>query len=319
MALLLAGLAIVVGRPERWMLSVPLIAWATVIKPPLALPGILIIGFPLLLMLRDSPTFSTLVRRIIPSALICGFLGIASIVVICAPFSVGLPGMWTRWTLFERARVALDMYPFKVLGAGNIWMLPQASFEQIDDRNSAFLGLDSHDLGNIYLAAAVIAIGIVFVRLLFSTLRDRPFVALVWSLVAVTFATYMLPTRVHERYFFPTLVLGIVLLSITRVGPVEFTALAIVSATFLANLSFVYFGFHQDSRVDIDDATFALLLRTTSVLNLIAFVAVILMPLRWIDRSTTDRLRTHMKPPVREPGPPGQKSDGSAVVAGIQR
>jgi hypothetical protein len=135
----------------------------------------------------------------------------------------------------------------------------------------------------------------------------------------VTFATYMLPTRVHERYFFPTLVLGIVLLSITRVGPVEFTALAIVSATFLANLSFVYFGFHQDSRVDIDDATFALLLRTTSVLNLIAFVAVILMPLRWIDRSTTDRLRTHMKPPVREPGPPGQKSDGSAVVAGIQR
>jgi hypothetical protein len=315
MALLLAGLAIVVGRPERWILAVPLIAWATVVKPPLALPGILIIGFPMLLMLRDNPSVLTFVRRIVPSALTCAALGIATIVVICAPFSVGLPGMSTQWTLFERAQVALDMYPFKVLAAGNVWMLPQASFEHVDDRDSAFLGLDSHDLGNVYLCVALIAIGIVFVRLLFSTLRDRPVVALTWVLVAVTFATYMLPTRVHERYFFPTLVLGIILLTITRFGPVGFVAFVVVSATFLANLSFVYFGFHQDSRVDISDDTFALLLRTTSVLNLIAFIAVILMPLRWIDRPTLQRDHPDQVRSRREDSGP----DHTQVAIGARR
>jgi Gpi18-like mannosyltransferase len=315
MALLLAGLAIVVGRPERWILAVPLIAWATVIKPPLALPGILIIGFPLLLVLRDSPSVSTFVRRIVPSALICGALGIATIVVICAPFSVGLPGMSTQWTLIERARVALDMYPFKVLAAGNIWMLQQGSFEHVDDRTESVLGINAHDLGNISLAVALVAIGIVFVRLVFVTFRDRPFVALAWALVAVTFATYMLPTRVHERYFFPTLVLGIIMLTITRVGPVEFTALAVVSATFLANLSFVYFGFNQDSRVDIDDATFALLLRTTSILNVIAFIAVILMPLRWIGRPTLQSNRSHQDRSRREDSGP----DHNQVAIGAQQ
>jgi hypothetical protein len=292
MALLMAGLAIVVGRPDRWILAVPLIAWATVVKPPLALPGIFILVFPMLLTLRDNQSIPAAMRRIVPASVACGALGIATIVAVCAPFNVGLPGMSTNWTIFERAQIALDLYPYKVLSAGNIWMLQQGSFAFVDDRSNAVLGINAHDLGNIYLAVSVIVIAAIFVYLVYTKLRDRPHIPLMWALVAVTYATFMVPTRVHERYLFPALVLGIVLLAITRAGPIELLVLGVVSATFLANLWFVYFDFHEGFRVDYGDGAFAFLLRTTSVLNVFAFIAILLMPLRWIDRPTLHRNNT---------------------------
>jgi hypothetical protein len=279
MVLLLAGLAVVVRRPDRWIWSVPLIAWATVVKPPLALPGLLIIAMPMLIMLRDSESLWHAVRKIVPAIVGCALLGVTTIALICMPFSIGFPGMATNWTMFERAQIALDLYPFKVLAAGNIWMLPQGSFDQIDDRRDAFLGISSHDLGNLYLFVAVISIAAAFIYLLYTKLREQPYLALGWAITAITFATYMLPTRVHERYLFPTFATLIILNGMLHLGRKGLLFLAVFSTTFLANLCFVYYGFNNDDFIaDYGAGTVAFLLRTTSVINILAFVMILILP-----------------------------------------
>jgi hypothetical protein len=291
MVLLLAGLLVVVRRPDHWIWSVPFIAWATVVKPPLALPGLLIIAMPMLIVLRDSEYVAQAARRIVPSILGCAALGLTMIALLCMPFNIGFPGMATNWTMFERAQIALDLYPFKVLAAGNIWMLPQGSFDQIDDRHDAFLGISSHGLGNLYLFIAVLGIAAAFIYLLFTKMREQPYLALGWAITAITFATYMLPTRVHERYLFPTFASLIILNGMLRLGRKGLLFLALFSATFLANLSFVYYGFNNDDFIaDYGAGTVAFLLRTTSVINILAFIVILILPWYW-----------HRETPVSQP------------------
>ena len=63
--------------------------------------------------------------------------------------------------------------------------------------------------------------------------RDR---ALLWACVAITDALFMLPTRIHERYLFPTIVFGTLLVAL---APRLRWLYVAISLTLVINLYYV--------------------------------------------------------------------------------
>jgi hypothetical protein len=102
--IMLAGLITVWVFPSRWLLAIPLLAWAVVIKPPLAL--LCVLGLlPLLLrdVRRGAPVLMALRERLV-SLLAAVVIGIGTIVALILPFDTGLPGM--PWNSIPSRRLA---------------------------------------------------------------------------------------------------------------------------------------------------------------------------------------------------------------------
>ena len=100
-------------------------------------------------------------------------------------------------------------------------------------------GLSVHDLANFAFAAAYLAI------LAATALRRVPAmndVQLVTGALAASFAIYMIPTRVHERYFFPALVLAILVAALRQFDRPGKTIMLLSSFSFALNLAAVYWS-----------------------------------------------------------------------------
>jgi hypothetical protein len=222
--------------------SLPALAYAAMIKPPLAaLAPIVALAY----LLRDVLPHVGTHRRALTRQSIAdlwkplrggaiGVLAAACVVVIVPlPFGVGVPPITSgSWTLFERMNYALNVYAYTTLNAFNIWTFPFAGNVHPDNQ-PAWLGLNWRTWGTIWLAAAFLCILALFWRWYRRAQRPE---ALVWACATMMFATFMLPTRVHERYLFPSFALFVLL---GAIAPAARWLAALVSLTYLANLYYV--------------------------------------------------------------------------------
>jgi len=150
--------------------------------------------------LRDLGHASTFVRLGRDLA-IGGVLSVLVFVLVCFPFDVGFPlqsGM--RWSILDRVSFAVNRYDDITLGAQNIWALLG---KHLGDPDGAALmtGITYEQAGRVLLALGL-ALAVVTVL----TIRPPE-----WALLGASFTAamsiYGFPTRVHERYMLPALVL----------------------------------------------------------------------------------------------------------------
>jgi hypothetical protein len=141
---------------------------------------------------------------------------------------VGVGPLPARWDLLERLRYSLDLYPETSVNAFNLWATPLVGNREPDAQ--PLLGVAVRTWGLALFGAAYL--------LILARYWRRPDArAFIWAAFAISFAGFMLPTRVHERYLLPAITLAALAAAVTPRLRWFFAAL---SVTFFANLYWVY-------------------------------------------------------------------------------
>ena len=204
--------------------ALPALAWAILIKPQFAA------WLPLFMVaIWHGGGLSPGAGR---TRLWRGLLGTANALLLAAllllPFDVGIGPMATTWDLIERLRYSLDYYPETTLNAFNLWATSLAGNRESDAQ--LLLGVAVRVWGTLLFVAAYL---LILVRLW----RWPSTPDVVWALFAVSFTSFMLPTRIHERYLLPAVVLAAL---VAALAPrCRWFAVAL-SFTYLANIYWSY-------------------------------------------------------------------------------
>lgn len=236
---LLALLLLLRGSPE-W--SLPVLTHAALIKPQLGLLAPLFAVAFLLRYLLPHGQFGARhgapvepLARSLRRALVAVVASLAILLLVPLPFDVGPPPLPTRWTLPERIAYALNQHWSTSRGAFNFWTTPLGGL--FNERPLKHGDDQRWLLGLTYQVWGALLFGVAYLTALARYWRRRTDAALVWAFAAVTFAMFMLLTRVRERYLFPALVfLALAAALAPRVRPL----FALLSLTYLANLAYVY-------------------------------------------------------------------------------
>ncbi len=157
-------------------------------------------------------------------------ISVALAALVCLPFGVGLLGIG-EWSIIERMRIAVNMNQFASLYAFNLWsaVSPPTSQWQIDT--------EPFFLGASYQAWGTVLTLIVYVAILVAYARDRRPAAMLWAAMAIMLTLYILPTRIHERYMLPV-VLMCALPAV--IDPIYRRLFAVLSVTYFINIALVY-------------------------------------------------------------------------------
>ncbi len=191
-------------------------------------------------------------------------ISLAVFLVVCLPFDIGLfPGMGA-FTIWDRISYALNVYPNTTLNAFTLWGL--LSDNWADDRQSTALGLTYQATGTLLTVLALV--GIVWLTL--QAWKAFGYQALIWGMTVASFAAYMLPTRGHERYLFPTMVLAALLVALL---PRFVWLYAVISGTFLLNVYWVYSLYYPSQTPKIGPMHSANFQQLMSVVNVVALAA----------------------------------------------
>jgi hypothetical protein len=258
-ALALIAVWLVIRGDPAWTL--PPLTWAALIKPPFA-------------ALLPLDLLSFVWRHVVPhtrwggtqsttESLMASLGELALTAVICVllaralllPFDVGVGPLPARWDLLERLRYSLDLYPETSVNAFNLWATPLVGNREPDAQ--PLLGVAVRTWGLALFGAAYL--------LILARYWRRPDArAFIWAAFAISFAAFMLPTRVHERYLLPAITLAALAAAVTPRLRWFFAAL---SVTFFANLYWVY---------DLSDRAFELevVYQSEAVVLLVALVNV---------------------------------------------
>jgi dolichyl-phosphate-mannose-protein mannosyltransferase len=278
LGILLAGAWCALHR-RWWLASAPLLTWAVLIKPQLALPCLCLV------LLLGHRLVSDGVRGRLLATRAAGWLtaAVATAYVVLRPFGVGLlvaPAGGS--TLAERLHDALGVWPYTTVGAANIWMLPiRTSQIRRSDGGAGWLGVSAQAWGTVLLLLAVLVVVAVAVR----RLRPVTVVTAVWAATALAYAAFLLPTRVHERYLFPALGLGLLLAALSSWDRRLVAWFWGISSAFTVNLALVLFGgLHGPDGHTVTFGSGAWLTLTTAMILL--FLALLAWPfLRRVDDS----------------------------------
>jgi len=226
------------GNPE-W--AFPALIYATLVKPPFAalLPIFLLAtlrGFilPHTRFAAGAPPPEPLHRTLRRAAIAAG----ASLVVALAvllPFNVGFPPLPTDYSIFERVRFAVDVYQVTTVNTFTIcWPL---TWNWAPD-NQTFAGITYETWGSIFVAVAYLAI---LWRFWTWQRRDAER-ALIWACLATPLMLFVLPTRGHERYLYPAVMMAAL---IAAIAPrLRWLAIAL-ALTFFANIYFIWFLYYD--------------------------------------------------------------------------
>lgn len=262
-------------RPKVWLVSPVFLTWAVLIKPQLALPCLCVALVLAHRLLEDGLSRRALAARGAGFAV----LATATAYAVVRPFGVGLvqaPAGGS--TLADRLTDALDVWPFTTVGAANVWMLPIRSLDRRPDTTPGWLGLSPEDWGTILLLVAVVAVA----TLALARLRPAGAVAAGWVGTTVAFAAFLFPTRVHERYLFPALVIGLLLAAFSGWDRRLVAWFWATSAVLFVNLVMVLFGgFHGPRGRTFTFGSSAWLLTSLGMVAL--FLAIMAWPL-WPSR-----------------------------------
>jgi hypothetical protein len=220
MAILIFALYFVLRFPDRWLWAVPFVTWAMVIKPFTGVMGLLILFIPIWKMIREIEDPVVLWRKAASRIAITSSIGIVTVAAIILPFGMGFPGMPVKYPLIDRIQYASEALPFRSMRASNIWMLSQElSTNLAEDTSAVWLGLSPFQIGTILLTILItFAVGAVVWAVVTKWLEYQPVEVILWaSLVAVT-ATFVVPTRVHERWVIPAVVCSVALMGVARLN-----------------------------------------------------------------------------------------------------
>jgi len=229
-----AALALLLAVRRWFWAAIPVLAYACLIKPQF---GILA---PLLLIFFLHEAFHrTDRRRWLRPVLEMAAAGAVSVGVLRAtllPFQVGLPGMNERWSLVERITFSASLYTNTTMNALNLWALVSAAKLEFPADNAPLdhvAGL----FGLSYQHWAILLTSVAIAILVLPLIRKGGAARLVWTCTAVTFAFFMLQTRMHERYFFPAIALMAVAVALR---PRWFPIYVVMSGVYFANIWWVY-------------------------------------------------------------------------------
>ena len=249
MAVLLAGCLLVLRAGSWWVGGVPLLTWAVLIKPQLVVAAALVMLWWLLGPRSTSQPATAAERgrsavRVGAEAAACLGLSVLTALVVLAPFRVGLA--WTPdggSSLWSRVRYAADLHPFTTMGAANVWLvLDRRVIGPLDDVDR---------WGGLSAAAA-------------------------------GFASCLAPTRVHERYYFPVLVLLLVWSAVRGLDVRSARYFWCFSAVFVVDLVLPFSGASAANRWLHRPEVLA----TIGLVHVVLFVVLLVVP--WQRRRRSD-------------------------------
>lgn len=215
---------------RHWFLSFALLTYAVLIKPQLAALGplfLLFIAIQHLLPLlashgklqginhwfypRGIPAPSETPNSLIEKSFLSMGGAVLVFAAVCLPFNVGFPPIGSH-SVIDRVRAAVELYDATTMGAFNFWntwLGDTISYEQtrISDSGDHWLGMTYRTLGTALTLAGYAACLMIFL-IGWRTWRER---MTLWASGAIMLTLFVLPTRIHERYFLPALIFMIVL------------------------------------------------------------------------------------------------------------
>jgi len=244
LAVLVALYLLVTGRTELAS-AAAVVALLVKFQYGFAVPIVAIVGLRRHLSgLRDRTGDAA--RRDVRRVGLAVAAGVVALVVVCWPFGLGVfDAANPAYSLVHRFIGASQAFPGVTQNAFNLWMNPAFDVvitgstgltegHVVDDTavavSVASVALTWQWIGNLLFVASVgVGLSVLARR---SDGRTVVFVAL---LVAVAFFT--LPTRVHERYLYPALALGLPLLAC---GPAWRRLYVVLSAVLFLDVYWVY-------------------------------------------------------------------------------
>jgi hypothetical protein len=209
MALLLTGFLLVLqGTISARLGAVPLTTWAVLTKPQLAIPAFgVLVWFVLRFGVDRRSGRGTATKQVLAGAgAVMGLAGICAVALL-EPFRVGL--MWVPSggsSLLDRLQYAAGLHPYTTAGAANIWLVADRSVIGPADSVPRWGDLSALDVGSGLVVLLWCVIGLALWRAFRQSLRVE---SLLWGVAAAVFASCLVLTRVHERYYFPVLVLSL--------------------------------------------------------------------------------------------------------------
>ena len=218
---------------RRWFwAAMPALAYACLVKPQLGLLAPLLLIFYLHYALKRD-------RRWPRTGLELGAAAAGSVGVLLAaltPFDVGPPFTHERWPLAERIKFSASLYKSTTLNAFNLWAFVSAKSLDFPGDGAPS---DQRDwlLKITYQHWAIVLTAIACVILSLPLIHKGGAERLVWTAAAVSFAFFMLQTRIHERYFFPAVALMALAVALR---PRFALFYVVMSAVYFANVWWVY-------------------------------------------------------------------------------
>ena len=203
-ALILLGIIMLAMRGHS-LIVWPLLTYLVLIKPQYGIFGLLILIYLARLAVTQGPIADNRARkspRRLVGDIAAGIpLSLVVFVGICFPFSVGFPGQTNmKWSILDRVSFAINRYDDVTLGAHNIWTLFGKS---LGDPDGAILA------GTITYATAGRILLVAF--MLLAIAATSAIAPADWALLCGCFiaamSIYSFPTRVHERYMMPAIVI----------------------------------------------------------------------------------------------------------------
>lgn len=208
-------LALIAAGRGRWATAGALAAIAAMIKPQFGLVGIVVAGGAVIELIR-ARTFRPILRVVIA--------GSAVAAVIALPFGL------TPGGFIDLVQNAAKTYPYTSLYAFNAWSI-FGDFWKPDD---AFVGTG----GALLVLALLLSVVTLWWR------RDVAMFLVAGALAAAAF--YFVPTRAHERYLYPVVLL-LVPFAVTR-ARILWPYIAL-TGTFFATLYFAFTRYAQNGLV----------------------------------------------------------------------
>ncbi|MGE0227287.1 MAG: hypothetical protein AB7I38_02200 [Dehalococcoidia bacterium] len=216
-----------------WVL--PALTYATLIKPQFAALFPLIAVAYYLDFVRRAPGDEEARREgywgdILTPVAAGAVISAALVAIVCLPFGVGLFGLG-EWSIVERMRIAVDMNKFASLYAFNLWtaIRPPTTEWQVD--TVPFL------LGASYQAWGTALTAVAYLAVLVAYMRDRRPLTLLWAAMTIMLVLYILPTRIHERYMLPV----VLMCALPAAADQTYRRLfAVLTVTYFVNIWFVY-------------------------------------------------------------------------------
>lgn len=257
-AIFLGGLILLWEDKPRPILSGVLFAWALLIKPPL----FLLVIFAVAGYLWRSIQIREAVGAIVGKLALMAFAAATTVTLMMLPFRMSWFDGWAEYSLTSRLKMAAELYPYTTLGAANIWMIPIGHPRRIPDTQT-FAGITYQTWGLTLFAIVLIVVAF---RLLRSVKSPNWFL---WAMAATGYAYFLLPTRSHERYLFPALLILVILTAATNSTAVR-TLAAAASFTYLFNLIFVYWNLSGPLEV--------IIMVSLSVLNVLILLRLLFLP-----------------------------------------
>lgn len=228
-AIFLAGLTALWSPKPRIILSAALFGWALLIKPPLMLFVLFAVAGFAWHRYRDRAA----IRRIPIELAGLAITAAATVTLLMLPFRMSWFDGWAEFSLVSRLQMAADLYPHTTLGAANIWMIALGSLERVED-SGTIVGVTYQHWGLLLFAVTAI---VIFWRTIKAGLTPM---WLVWGMVAIGYAYFLLPTRSHERYLFPAILMLIVLTGLSAHSRTIRLLAVAASGVYLLNLILVY-------------------------------------------------------------------------------